>query len=130
MAQLTMQPGTTTILVVEDDLFVMRTTAEILEELGYTVLEATNGTTAMNLLRQEPAIDILLSDVVMPGGMNGTDLARAARRMRPALPVVLASGYAARTAGDIPAGVALLTKPYHRDELARALRRARSVIPA
>ena len=130
MVELTRQPGATTILVVEDDLFVMCTTAEILGELGYTVIEATNGTTAINLLRQEPTIDILLSDVVMPGGMNGTELARAARRIRPGLPVVLASGYAARTVGDVPAGVELLAKPYHRDELARALRHARSVIPA
>jgi PAS domain S-box-containing protein len=109
------------ILVVEDDAAVMEMAVESLEELGYRTLTATNAHLALERLRGPERIDIMFSDVVMPGGMNGVQLAVEARRLRPALRVVLASGYVGSGVNDLPEGVPLLSKPYGREELAKTL---------
>ncbi|MDP9097237.1 MAG: response regulator, partial [Pseudomonadota bacterium] len=112
------------VLAVEDDAHVIATTAESLRDLGYSVLTAETAQEALEVLRQGTRIDILFSDVVMPGGMNGVQLAVEARRLRPGLRVLLTSGYtgAALDAHAVPQELPLLGKPYGREELADKLR--------
>ncbi|MGA7804413.1 MAG: ATP-binding protein [Bradyrhizobium sp.] len=114
-----------TVLLVEDDEQVLSMAIESLEELHYKVVVARNAHEALDYLRGARRIDIMFSDVVMPGGMNGAQLAFEARRLRPELKVLLTSGYV----GDAAEGSQLserdlpvLTKPYRRDELAEKLR--------
>ncbi len=95
----------------------------ILAELGYRVVAARTGAEAADILAGPDALDLLFTDVVMPGGMSGLDLARQARRLRPGLPVLATSGHVGeREAGEVD--VPILAKPYDRAELARAVRRA------
>jgi signal transduction histidine kinase len=104
----------TSVLVVEDEPAVRIVAVEMLTDAGFTVLAAPDGPTALQLLREGVAADILFSDVVMPGGMTGVDLAREARKLRPQIGVLLASGYAAEAlakhggAGEFE----LISKPY------------------
>ncbi|MBL8703445.1 MAG: PAS domain-containing protein [Rhodospirillales bacterium] len=114
-----------TILLVEDDLMVRSFAVLQLKRLGYRVLDAENGPTALALLQRHDDIDLVFSDVVMPGGMTGQDLAREARRLRPGLLVLLTSGYPAGALagnGDDDEAFELIGKPYHIDQLARRLR--------
>ena len=114
-----------TVLLVEDDEQVLTMAVESLEELRYKVVVARNASEALAHLRDVQRIDILFSDVMMPGGMNGSQLAVEAQRLRPGLKVLLTSGYVADLdegqvigRGELP----VLNKPYRRDELARSLR--------
>jgi PAS domain S-box-containing protein len=115
------------ILVVEDDPDVLDVAVESLRMLGYDVLTAPDGQSALSVLRRDPTIRILLSDIVMPHGMNGVELAREAVRLRPDLRVLLASGYPMTAlARDNGAAVLdefpFLSKPYRSSQLAAALR--------
>ena len=115
------------VLLVEDDAMVRSYSHAQLLELGYRVVEAADGPAALALLRQRGNIDLLLTDVVMPGGMTGRDLADAARRLYPELPVLYTSGYPADALvhdGKLDPGLLLLSKPYRRHELASKLRQA------
>jgi signal transduction histidine kinase len=114
-----------TVLLVEDDEQVLGMAIESLEELRYKVIVARNAAEALEHLNGLERIDILFSDVIMPGGMNGSKLAEEAKRIRPGLKILLTSGYVADLSegqvighGDLP----VLSKPYRRDELARSLR--------
>ncbi|HWE44842.1 MAG TPA: MASE4 domain-containing protein [Caulobacteraceae bacterium] len=114
-----------TVLVVEDDVDVIASVRESLLDLGYRVLVASNADEALEILRpRSRRIDMLFSDVVMPGGMNGVQLAVEARRLRRGLKVLLTSGYAGSVlkSHDIPADTEMLAKPYPREELARKIR--------
>ena len=116
-----------TILVVEDDPDVRAFTVETVRELGYDVLEARDGVNALNLLRQTPAgdIDLLFSDVVLPGGLNGQQLAQQAVLLHPRLKVLFATGYARDVIvhhGRLDPGVQLITKPFAFDDLAARIR--------
>ncbi|MCB9959653.1 MAG: PAS domain S-box protein [Rhodospirillaceae bacterium] len=117
--------GRETILVTEDDPAVRDVAVELLSDLGYRVLAAENGPAALKLLRETPNIDLLFSDVVMPGGMNGVDLADQVHLERPAVKILFASGYteaaATRLDSERFAG-ALITKPYRREALAKRVR--------
>ncbi|HEV2546749.1 MAG TPA: ATP-binding protein [Stellaceae bacterium] len=112
------------VLVVEDDEGVLKTITELLTDLGYRTIEATTGKEALRVLQRRPDIELILTDVVMPGGMSGIDLAREARRLRAGIKVVLTSGYAedlvgaANLEGDFP----LISKPLRQADLAQALR--------
>ncbi|HEY7609634.1 MAG TPA: PAS domain S-box protein [Alphaproteobacteria bacterium] len=113
------------ILAVEDNPDVRRVVTAQLSELGYEVLEAANGEAAIRILERGDAIDLLFSDVVMPGGMSGYDLARATRRLRPSLKVLLTSGFPKTAMEDQrPPSEAghLLSKPYRKAELAAKIR--------
>jgi CheY-like chemotaxis protein len=115
------------VLLVEDDALVRSYAIRQLEGLGYRVLVASDGEEALGLMAQRPDIDLLFTDVVMPGGMTGRQLADAARSHRPGLPVVFASGYSENAIvhhGRLDPGVLLLSKPYRRSELAAKLRQA------
>jgi PAS domain S-box-containing protein len=116
--------GSETVLVVEDNEAVRRVLVRQLSGLGYKVLQVENAGAALELLAQE-AVDLLLTDVVMAGGMDGLDLARHARERWPALKVVLSSGFPqGKLDGNValPNDVKLLSKPYRKEELARLLR--------
>jgi PAS domain S-box-containing protein len=113
------------ILVVEDDADVRRYSSETIAELGYKVVEADSGQAALRLLESNPGIVVLFSDVGLPGGMNGRQLANEAQRRRPDLKILFTSGYARNAIvhdGRLDAGVALLTKPFTQAALATKLR--------
>jgi PAS domain S-box-containing protein len=116
-----------TVLVVEDDDRVRRLTAARLKELGYRVLEASHGAAALDLLKAAPEVEIVFSDLVMPGGMTGFDLARQVRERYPNMRLLLTSGYSAdlMSQADIAQlDLQVLRKPYRQAELARAFRAA------
>jgi signal transduction histidine kinase/ActR/RegA family two-component response regulator/sensor domain CHASE-containing protein len=112
------------ILVVEDDAEVARVTMEVLREIGYQGVEARDGHAALALIEQDPTIELVLSDVVMPGGMSGLELARTLRKLRPGLPVVLATGYTQWGARVMDEDFTFIAKPYRRETLVAALRTA------
>jgi PAS domain S-box-containing protein len=107
----------TKVLLVEDDPEVQAMTIETLRYLGYAVLTADEGVAALDVLQRDPDIEILFTDVVMPKGMSGVDLMHEARRLRPELKVLLASGYARGQLPTIPEGADFIAKPYRVDEL-------------
>jgi PAS domain S-box-containing protein len=116
-----------TVLVVEDDERVRRVTVLRLNELGYRVLEADHGAAALGVLSETPTIDIVFSDLVMPGGISGFDLARRVRERYPGTHVILTSGYSAELLNQAEVaelGLKVLRKPYRQAELARAFRAA------
>ncbi|HYM02344.1 MAG TPA: PAS domain S-box protein [Stellaceae bacterium] len=116
--------GNERVLVVEDDQGVRDFAVSVLRELGYQVLEASNGDAALELLRSTPDIDLLFTDVVMPGELGGADLAKAAREQRPGLTVLFTSGYTTRLADrEWEAGIVdFLRKPYRSIDLAARVR--------
>jgi CheY-like chemotaxis protein len=104
-----------TILAVEDDVDVRAHTSGILRELGYRVLEAANGVAALEIVQNHPEIDLLFTDVGLPGGMNGRQLANAARNLNSKLKVLFTTGYARNAIvheGRLDPGVQLITKPF------------------
>ena len=114
-----------TILVVEDDDDVRAINVHGLRELGYRVFEVADGPSALAVLQREPNIDLLFTDVVLPGGMNGAQIAAQARGMRPSLRVLFTTGYARNAIvhqGRLDSGVHLLTKPFTHAELATKVR--------
>lgn len=118
--------GDETILVVEDDGLVRETLIAQLKDLGYRVLDAAAGPQALEILHAVPDIDLLFTDVVMPGGLDGGQLADAARVMRPDLRVLFTSGYAEHPIVKnrrLARGVELLPKPYRRNEVAAKVRK-------
>jgi signal transduction histidine kinase len=108
------------VLVVEDNAHLRRVVTRQVSELGYTLIEADNAAAALAYLEQNP-VDLMFSDVVMPGKLNGIELARTARSRWPNMRVVLTSGFAADINGGTDETVRLLIKPYRKAELARAL---------
>lgn len=124
--------GTGTILVVEDDPDVRSTVVAVMKMLGYHTREAGDGRAALDALQSGGGIDLLFSDVVMPKGLDGIEMAREATRRHPGLKVLLTSGYPEATlekAGLTEAGFPLLKKPYSNQDLAEALRAAFSRAP-
>jgi CheY-like chemotaxis protein len=115
-----------TVLVVEDDDDVRAYTVDVLREIGYRVLEAHDGASALRLLeRQEGSVDLLFTDVVLPGGMNGESLGAEARAVRPEIKVLFTTGYARNAIvhhGRLDPGVELITKPFTYADLAAKVR--------
>jgi CheY-like chemotaxis protein/two-component sensor histidine kinase len=103
------------ILFVDDDPLIAMSTMEMLEDLGHQVIGANSGRHALDILKSEQQIDLMMTDHVMPG-MTGIELAAASRQVRPTLPILLATGYA-----ELPEGAQIdlprLAKPYHQDQL-------------
>jgi CheY-like chemotaxis protein len=116
-------PGGATILVVEDDPDVREMVVAMLSDLGYRMLVAESGPEALAILRQDDFVDLLFTDMIMPAGMSGIDLARAARRSHPDVKILLTSGYA----GIEPVALAarrefpFIAKPYRAPTLGRKL---------
>ncbi len=117
--------GTETVLVVEDDAEVRATVVELLSDLGYRVLKAVDAQSALNVIESGIPIDILFTDVVMPGTLKSPELARKARERLPDIAVLFTSGYTENSivhGGRLDKGVELLSKPYTREALARKFR--------
>ena len=118
--------GHEVILVVEDDSAVREYVVAQLNSLGYRVIEAASGLEAVDILKQRPEIDLLFTDVVMPGGMGGRALADAACAINPDIKVLFTSGYTENSIvhdGRLDPGVQLLSKPYRREQLALKVRK-------
>jgi len=117
--------GTESILVVEDDEAVRETTVSLLRDLGYSVLQASDARSALSIIESGVALDLLFTDVVMPGTMRSPELAIKARQCIPDLAVLFTSGYTENAivhAGRLDEGVELLSKPYTQEALALKLR--------
>ena len=118
--------GTEAVLVVDDDEIVRATVASMLEDLGYTVLLAQNGAEALAILERGTKVDLLFTDVVMPGSISGRQLGERAIEIIPTLRILFTSGYTENAIvhnGRLDAGVELLSKPYRREQLASKVRR-------
>ena len=123
----TCAPALCRVLLVEDDVQVASLTSAMLTELGYEVIPVTTGQAALNELAATPGIGLVLSDVMMPGGMDGMGLVREMRQRRISLPVVLVSGFSAAAKRDAEdEGIPLLPKPYTLRDLAAQLTSALS----
>ena len=122
-----------TILVVEDDDRVRQLTITRLKLIGYQVLEASDGPKALDILTRGDAVDLVFTDLVMPGGMSGREVAVRARQLRPGIKVLLTSGYAEELVhGDDleREQLKVLRKPYHQADLVTALREVLAAAPA
>jgi PAS domain S-box-containing protein len=114
-----------TVLLVEDDEGVRQVAESLLTELGCSVVTADDGPQALRLLEHAPQVDLLLTDVVMPGGMSGVELAQTARQTRPDLKVLLSTGYAGERLDEAAnQGWSVLRKPYQAEELSQAVKQA------
>jgi signal transduction histidine kinase len=110
-----------TILIVDDEPTVRMLITEVLAEAGYVPIEAIDGVSGLKVLQSNVRIDLLISDVGLPGGINGRQMADTARLGRPGLPILFITGYAASAAiasGDLESGMHVLTKPFTMDALA------------
>jgi CheY-like chemotaxis protein len=119
--------GSEKILLVEDNDLVREQAAIRLERLGYHVIFAANGVEAIEILRSTPDIQLLFTDIVMPLGINGFELANEARKLRPNLPVLFTSGYSEKFTyqpNQLGPGISWLSKPYLTDEFAEKIRSA------
>jgi PAS domain S-box-containing protein len=122
-----------TVLVVEDDPAVRLLVLEVLSELGYVGLEASDSQGALQILGGRERIDLLISDVGLPGGLNGRQLAEIAREQRPELPVLFVTGYAERAAerrGFLAPGMQMITKPFDMEALAAKVKEIIAGVPA
>ena len=114
-----------TILVVDDEPTVRMLVAEVLEEIGYIPIEAPDGAAGLRVLQSRARVDLLVTDVGLPGGMNGRQLADAARTMRPDLKVLFITGFAENAiigSGQLEPGMRVLTKPFVMETLASRIR--------
>ncbi len=114
-----------TVLVVDDEATIRMLVCDVLGDLGYGALEAEDGPSGLKVLRSDVRIDLLVTDVGLPNGMNGRQVADAARMLRPGLKVLFITGYAENAAvgnGHLDPGMAVLTKPFAMDDLANRIR--------
>lgn len=116
-----------TVLVVDDEVDLLEIAVVYLEDMGYKVFHATDGPRALEIIAREPGIDLLVTDVIMPGGMNGVELANKVRQLKPGVKIVYSSGFAsdrlAERSGKRIDGP-LMYKPYQRNEFVAIIRRA------
>jgi CheY-like chemotaxis protein len=125
MRTTTIPGGDETILLVEDDQAVREVAVSLLTSLGYEVLHADCGSDALRLLAEHENIDLMFTDIVMPGGMTGTELANRALTKKPNLKVLYTSGYTDTTVFDgglLERGNDVLNKPYGKEKLAQTVR--------
>jgi CheY-like chemotaxis protein len=116
--------GCESVLIVEDDESLRSFTGEALREMGYHVFEAANGKMALQILGEQ-VIDLLLTDVVMPGGVNGRQLADEATKRQPKLKVLFMTGYTRNAIvhhGRLDPGIRMISKPFTYPDLAKAVR--------
>lgn len=109
-----------TVLIVDDEPTVRMLISDVLDELGYAAIEAADATSALKVLQSNVRLDLLITDVGLPGGMNGRQMADAARQHRPSLPVLFITGYAEKAAirsGDLGPGMHVLIKPFAMEDL-------------
>jgi PAS domain S-box-containing protein len=125
-SEATVAPGHgETVLVVDDEEIVRRVVLEVLEENGYAALEASDGPSGLRILQSSARIDLLVTDVGLPGGLNGRQLADAARELRPMLKVLFITGYAENAVignGHLDPGMEVMTKPFSTTALGNRIR--------
>jgi CheY-like chemotaxis protein len=129
LASSAVEGGHEIVLVVEDDALVRKYVVTQIHSLGYTTLEASNAAEALDVIGKADAIDLLFTDVIMPGTMNGRQLVDEALKRQPSLKILFTSGYTENAIvhhGRLDSGVLLLAKPYRKSELARMIRMALS----
>jgi CheY-like chemotaxis protein len=127
------KPSGETILVVEDNPGLLRVVVKQLTDLGYRVLEADTARKALEILDSGQSIDLLFTDVVMPGGMDGCELAQETLSRRPGAKVLLTSGFPGTCLAEaegFSGDIRLLSKPYRKDDLTRVLREVLEARPA
>ena len=113
------------VLVIDDDPTVRMLVSEVLADLGYAIIEASDGPAGLKVLDSNARIDLLITDVGLPGGMNGRQVADAARVTRPGLKVLFITGYAENAAigkGGLAVGMYVVTKPFQMEMLAHRIR--------
>jgi len=114
-----------TVLVVDDEPTVRMLVSDVLEDLGYIAIEAADGAAGLRVLQSDARIDLLITDVGLPGGMNGRQVADAARALRPGLKVLFITGYAENAVlnhGHLDPGMHVVTKPFAMDALATRIK--------
>jgi CheY-like chemotaxis protein len=114
-----------TVLIVDDEPSVRMLVTEVLEDLGYTAIEAADSVAGLKLLQSDMRIDLLVTDVGLPGGMNGRQMADAGRQRRADLKVLFITGYAENSVignGHLEPGMAVLTKPFAMEALASRIK--------
>ncbi len=121
-------PPAGTVLLVEDNTDVIEVARAYFGELGYDVREATSAQAGLDLIEHDGDIDLVFSDILMPGGMNGLDLAKEVRRRFPGVVVLLTTGYSSGAQEAVRQGFEVLQKPYDLAALKRALRMARNAV--
>ena len=109
------------VLYVEDDALLRTVTSMALEDAGFAVVEAHDGHQARRLLDEEGGFDLVISDISMPGGMSGVEVAKAAQEARPGCRTILVSGYATAQLPSLPESVVYLGKPFRVQELIESL---------
>ena len=112
-------------LIVDDEAPLRKLITEVLEDVGYTAIAAQDGAAALEVLWSDTRIDLLVTDVGLPGGMNGRQLADTVRMARPNLKVLFITGYAEQSVmsgGDLEPGMHVMTKPFALDQLAGRIR--------
>ena len=109
------------VLLVEDDLTVAGLTTQMLESIGISVVHVKSAAAALDVLAETREIDIVFSDVMMPGGMSGVELAREIRKRHPELPIVLTTGYIEAARSAVTEGLEVLVKPYPLEVLSATL---------
>jgi CheY-like chemotaxis protein len=120
-------PQKTLVLVVEDNPSVREVAAAMIEEMGYETVQASNGPEGLRIIEGRDDIALVLSDVIMAGGMNGPELAARALKVRPSLKILFMSGYApgsVRQMQDLPDTIDLVNKPFTRSDLTEKVKRA------
>ena len=118
------RPPKFTVLLVEDDALVRLFNAELLEEAGFAVVEATNARDALEKLERHPDVKVLFSDVDMPPGPNGLELAQEVHQRRPDIGLVLTSGHARFRDADLPNAGRFVPKPFRPDAVVRIIEQA------
>jgi CheY-like chemotaxis protein len=114
-----------TVLLVDDEATIRMVVTDVLNELGYSVIEASDSASGLRILQSEVRIDLLITDVGLPGGLNGRQMADAARDKRPALKVLFITGYAENAvigSGRLHPGMHVLAKPFAMDQLASRIK--------
>ena len=109
------------ILIVEDEPFVRMLAVDILEERGATIHEASDAAEALHLMETERAIDLVFTDITMPGEMDGLTLARCIQERCPSVAIVLTSGVQRPSGSELPSRGIFLPKPYRSDDLVRTV---------
>jgi CheY-like chemotaxis protein len=113
-----------TVLVIDDEPTVRMLIVEVLSEAGYNAIEAQDGPSGLKILQSDARIDLLITDVGLPGGMNGRQVADAARVQRPELKVLFVTGFAENAAfgnGHLPSGMEVMSKPFVMADLANKI---------
>ncbi len=112
-------------LVIDDEPEVRMLVVDVLEELGYAAMEASDGPEGLKVLQSKARVDLLITDVGLPGGLNGRQVADAARALRPEIKVLFITGYAENAVlshGHLDHGMQVVTKPFAVEDLARRIR--------